>query len=289
VSLPHLLVVDDSEAILAYEAAALSSSYTLSTASNGIEALDKLGEIRPAAVLLDLSMPQMSGDELLVRMQADPGLRSIPVIVVSSEKRRGEASLKRGARAFLPKPIRAPELRALVASVLDDERRRAQSEELAVLVLGLGALDFGIPLDPVREVLPYPMTRVVPLGPEYLAEMIDYRGSPVLVLDLARRLGIAHAEPVQERKLVVWGVGDRMLAISVDRVREPQVFAPGDVLPRVRIAGVEHALLSQVLLAIVKTDAGPVPVLEPKAFLTGELLDAVSEVLGDSQTGWGQP
>src|SRR6185436_7805594 len=88
VSLPHLLLVDDSEAILAFERAALSSHYAVSTALNGAEALEKVRQIRPAAVLLDLSMPEMDGDEVLRRMKADRELSYIPVVVVSSEKHR---------------------------------------------------------------------------------------------------------------------------------------------------------------------------------------------------------
>jgi CheY-like chemotaxis protein len=279
VTVPHLLVVDDSEAILAYEAAALSSQYTLSTASNGREALEKLEEICPAAVLLDLSMPEMTGDELLVRMQADPVLSRIPVIVVSSETARGEASLARGARAFLQKPIRAPELRAIVARVLDEQHRRARRDELAVLFVGVGPLELGIPLDAVREVLPQPMTQVLPLGPDYLSEMIEYRGSPVLVLDLARRLEVASAELLHERKLVVLNVEDRWLALAVDRVREPEEFLPADVLAPGRIGGAEHAPLAEALAAFVKTVRGPIPVVAPKSLLSAELLGQLSQVV----------
>jgi CheY-like chemotaxis protein/chemotaxis signal transduction protein len=234
-SRPHLLIVDDSQAILAYQTAALSSHYTLSTASNGRQALERLrgASSRPAAVLLDLSMPEMTGDDVLALMQTDPALREIPVIVVSSEQARGENSLTRGARAFFPKPIRAQQLREVVARVLDEDRSRANRGELAVLFLGVGPLDFGIPIGAVREILPQPMTRHMPIGPDYMCEMIDYRGTPTLVLDLAIKFGVAHAEPLVERKLVVVAaVADRALALCVDRVREPEVFAAQEVLSR---------------------------------------------------------
>jgi CheY-like chemotaxis protein len=279
VSLPHLLLVDDSEAILAYQAAALSSHYTLSTATNGREALDRLREIRPAAVLLDLSMPDMTGDELLARMQTDPALCRIPVIIVSSERARGEASRGRGARAFLPKPIRAAELQTVVARVLEEERLRARGDELAVLFLGIGPLEIGIPLEPVREVLPQPMTQPVPMGPDYLSQMIDYHGTPVLVLDLALRLAVPYAEPLHERKLVVAGIDERLIALAVDRIRAPEAFAAADVLRRADIGGSDHTPLTRVLLAIVKTQRGPIPVVPPDAFLSAELVFQLFEGL----------
>jgi len=277
VSVPHLLLVDDSEAILAYETAALSSSYTLTTATNGREALEKLREIRPAAVLLDLSMPEMTGDDLLARMQADPSLRRIPVIIVSSETARGESSTRRGARAFLAKPIRATELQVLVARVLEEERIRARGDELAVLFLGVGTVELGIPLDPVREILPQSMTQAVP-GPVYLSEMIHYRGRPALVLDLALRLEIANAEPFHERKLVVVQVDDWPLAIAVDGVRAPEAFAAHDVLETATGAGDPGSGI-EGLLAFVRTPRGAVPVVEPKAFLSVEPLRRLSERL----------
>ena len=265
-AVPHLLVVDDSEAILAYEIGVLSSDYTLSTARNGREALDKLSEIRPAAVLLDLSMPEMTGDELLARMRADPVLASIPVIVVSSERTRGEASLKRGARAFLPKPIRAPELREIVGLVLEDERRRSREGELAVLFLRIGPLEFGVPLDAVREVLLQPMTYAVNDAPEYLSESVDYRGAHVPVLDLALALSVEHAEPLAERELVVLAIGDRSLAISVDSAREPEVF-------------LHQSVESEALVTQVKTLAGAIPVIGPRALLSPEPLRRLADAL----------
>jgi CheY-like chemotaxis protein len=279
VSLPHLLVVDDSEAIVAYETAALSSDYLVTSATNGREALDKLYEARPAAVLLDLSMPEMTGDELLERMQGDPVLRSIPVIVVSSEKARGEASLLAGARAFLHKPIRAPELRAVVSRVLEEEHRRSLHGQLGVLFLGVGSMEFAIRLDSVREVVSQPLTQNAPWGPEYLSEVVDYRGAPVLVLDLAIRLGIEHSEPVQERKLIVVRVGHGLLALSVDRVREPEVFLASDVVARAQIGEAAPPSLADVLVATVPTARGPVPVVDPQAFFSPDLLARAAEAL----------
>ncbi len=271
-TVPHLLLVDDSEAILAYETAALSPHYTLSTATTGREALEKLREIRPAAVLLDLSMPEMTGDELLARMQAESALCSIPVIVVSSEKERGEASKARGARAFLAKPIRAAELQSLVARVLEEERQRTRGDELAVLFFRIGSLELGISLAPVREVLPQPMTESAPAGPDYLSETIDYRGGPVLVLDLALRLGVAHTEPLQERKLIVLGIDERLCAISVDELRAPEVLSADDVFRDARSGAARRTELPEGLLAIVKTPRGLVPIVEARVLLSADLV-----------------
>ena len=54
-------------------------------AANGKAALEALSQVSVSAVLLDLVMPEMDGFELLVRMKEDPGLRNIPVLVLTGK------------------------------------------------------------------------------------------------------------------------------------------------------------------------------------------------------------
>jgi CheY-like chemotaxis protein len=55
-------------------------------ARHGREGLRMMRARRPDLVLLDVLMPAMNGDEVLAAMRADPGLRDVPVIVVSSRE-----------------------------------------------------------------------------------------------------------------------------------------------------------------------------------------------------------
>ena len=118
-SLPSLLLVDDSDAILALERAILSGHYTLHPASNGREALEKVGRLHPAAMLLDLSMPEMDGDEVLQRMKADPATAHIPVIIISTEGKEEDTirGLKMGAKGYVKKPFQASELHGLIEKI----------------------------------------------------------------------------------------------------------------------------------------------------------------------------
>ena len=54
-------------------------------AANGKEALSALQRIPVSAILLDLMMPEMDGFELLMHMKDDPGLRQIPVMVLTAK------------------------------------------------------------------------------------------------------------------------------------------------------------------------------------------------------------
>jgi CheY-like chemotaxis protein len=272
VSLSHLLLVDDSEAVLAFEKAALSGHYQVSTAVNGREALLKIAQLKPAAVLLDLSMPEMDGDEVLSRMRSDPQLARIPVIVVSSEKQRAEACLEAGARAFLGKPVRAQDLLSLVARVLDECRREERAGSLAVLFVEACGVELGIPLENVISVLHQARTRRLPLGPSYLSELLDVHGEPVLVLDVPRRFGLAHRATIEERKLVLVRCGEHHLALCVDDVRDPEELPREHVLAPSALPGAQHGVLAAALVAVTRTPRGLVAVVDPRALASARLL-----------------
>jgi CheY-like chemotaxis protein len=279
VSLPSLLLVDDSDAILALERAILSGHYALNTASNGKEALEKVGRVQPAAVLLDLSMPEMDGDEVLKRLKADPATSGIPVIIISSEVSRAEACLSLGAELFLAKPFRADELLSAVENALANARRRARQGSMALLRLTVGGLEFAIPLDAVRQVILQPATRPLPLSPGYISEFFELRGQPVCVLDLARRLDVEHREPVEERKLVIMELDGVQLALSVDAVQDPEEYQSADIERRERVGGSDHGQLRDALMGMLRSGERSVPIFEPRAFATQEMLQQAVQVL----------
>ncbi|QRN99273.1 response regulator [Archangium violaceum] len=278
-SLPSLLLVDDSDAILALERAILSGHYALNTASNGKEALEKVGLVQPAAILLDLSMPEMDGDEVLRRLKANPVTSPIPVIIISSEAARAEACLALGAELFLAKPFRADELLSAVENALANARRRARAGSMALLRLTVGGLEFAIPLDAVRQVILQPATRPLPLGPAYMSEFFELRGQPVCVLDLARRLDVDHRETVEERKLVILELNGVQLALSVDAVQDPEEYQSSDIERAERVGGSGHGQLRDTLVGMLRAGERSVPIFEPGAFATQELLREALEVL----------
>jgi len=279
VSLPHLLLVDDSEAILAFERAALSSHYAISTAMTGAEALEKVRQLRPAAVLLDLSMPEMDGDEVLRRMKLDPELESIPIIVVSSERHREKDCLNAGAEAFLAKPIRASELSQVVGEVLTRTRERAREGSLRVLFVAVGAFRFGLPLEAVDSAVQIPLTQPLPAGPSYLSEYVEIYGEPLCVMDLAARLGVEPGVPRLEQKLVVIRNDEQKLALKVDRVEDPEELSRDAVVPQSSLGGAAEGPLKDLLVAMVHGSRGALPVLDPRALLQRSLWRQLTSLL----------
>jgi CheY-like chemotaxis protein len=75
------------------------------TASNAFEALDAVRSSPPALILLDLMMPQLSGESFRRFLSADPRLAGIPVVVVSASPTADEESQRMGAVACIHKPV----------------------------------------------------------------------------------------------------------------------------------------------------------------------------------------
>jgi CheY-like chemotaxis protein len=281
---PEVLLVDDSSVMLEFLQAALGQHYATRTAVSGDEALARLSEARPAVMLLDLSMPGMSGERVLDRVRASESLRDLPVVVVSSEVERGQQCVASGAaNGFLPKPVRADDLRAVVSRVIDEYEVRVAREGVAVLFLACGTLEVGIGLEGVEQVYMMPATRPLPGGPPYLDQYFELNGKPVCVLDLPARLGVEHAQPIVERKLVLVRGGDSLLAICVDGVRAPEMFARDQIVARDRVGGAEHDPLRRVLRGFVVSGRGSTPVIDPSALFSPDALGALCDTLTDAR------
>lgn len=278
-SAPHLLLVDDSEAILAYERAVLSGLYTLSSATHGKDALRAISTARPDCVLLDLSMPEMTGDEVLDRMRADPTMQDIPVIIVSSEAERAAACLAKGASFYVAKPIRAQELKDAVAAVLAHSRQRRSDGAWSVLPVEVGPATLALPLSCVNRVCLQPATETLPTGPSYLREIINLHGQPVCVLDLAGPLRVESSVPRVDRKLVVIEHDGLSLALGVDRVHDPVEYPADAVTVRERLAGKDPRLVASALAAVVRRPEGLLSVVDPAAFFSRRLVQSLRHLL----------
>ncbi|MCB9872949.1 MAG: response regulator [Planctomycetaceae bacterium] len=85
---PRILIADDDDQFRSLLTEVLRDRYLVLPAVDGLEAIDKAEQIRPDAILLDLSMPECDGMEVLRRIRVCPRLESVPVIVVTGDCRR---------------------------------------------------------------------------------------------------------------------------------------------------------------------------------------------------------
>ncbi|HTY11241.1 MAG TPA: response regulator [Bacteroidota bacterium] len=107
-----ILIVDDerlTRAVLQHDI--VLAGYDVMTASNGQEAMQKIREIIPDLIVVDLVMPDMNGFEMCRKIRSYEGTKKTPVIVVSalqSQSDKEEAKTS-GADLYLTKPVRAGE------------------------------------------------------------------------------------------------------------------------------------------------------------------------------------
>ena len=119
-----VLIVDDSPAMRGFvrrvvELSGIDIGSAL-TASNGQEALDLLRGQWVDVVLTDINMPTMDGEELLKVLESDEQLRTIPVIVISTDstQHRVQRMLTLGAKGYVTKPFLPETLREEMEKVL---------------------------------------------------------------------------------------------------------------------------------------------------------------------------
>lgn len=101
-----ILLIEDEEIIIGLlEKKLLQEGYEVVIAKDGLAGLEKMREIRPDLVLLDIVMPKMGGFEVMEEMQKDQGLKEIPTIIISNSGQPVELdkAQRLGARDWLIK------------------------------------------------------------------------------------------------------------------------------------------------------------------------------------------
>jgi two-component system, cell cycle response regulator DivK len=98
------------------------TDYEIIETENGEEALAALAKTRPDLILMDIQLPIMDGYTATRRIKADPALKSIPIIAVTSYALSGEEKKAReaGCDDYIPKPYSPRELLAKVRQYLSD-------------------------------------------------------------------------------------------------------------------------------------------------------------------------
>jgi CheY-like chemotaxis protein len=136
--LDHILVVDDQAANLRSLEQILGISYRVSTASNGVEALDRVSQELPDLILLDVDMPIMDGLSVCRKLKANPVTSVIPIIFVSALSRLEErlSGYRVGADDYVAKPYDVEELRVKVRIALNNRHDLEAARERAAQMHG---------------------------------------------------------------------------------------------------------------------------------------------------------
>jgi two-component system chemotaxis response regulator CheY len=123
----NVLIVDDSSTMRAVVKKAIKlSGFDVGEyweAADGQEALEKLRSHWVDVVLTDINMPRLDGTELVATMKRDDFLRSIPVIMVSTEgsEKKVQESLRLGASGYIKKPFHPEDIKRTLAKVMGEK------------------------------------------------------------------------------------------------------------------------------------------------------------------------
>ena len=115
---PLVLVVDDSLTVRRVtERMLLREGYRVVLAKDGLDALERLANEKPAIVLSDIEMPRMDGFDLVRNLRADARLHDLPVIMITSRiaQKHRDYAVELGVEHYLGKPYAEEELLALIA------------------------------------------------------------------------------------------------------------------------------------------------------------------------------
>ena len=118
----YILVIEDDHALCdLYRSTLRAAGYAVVGVEDGLDALRVIENTKPGAVVLDLALPRLNGQEVFKDLRANVATRSIPVIVVTATD---TSNLDRSQFAcVLEKPISAEELMDAVHNCLNSWRR----------------------------------------------------------------------------------------------------------------------------------------------------------------------
>ena len=119
---PLILVVDDyQDAREMYAEYLQFSGFRVAEAKNGNEAVEQALALKPALILMDLSLPGMDGWEATRRLKADESTRHIPIVALTGHALAGasEGAKKAGCDSFVTKPCLPDDLVVEVRRMLN--------------------------------------------------------------------------------------------------------------------------------------------------------------------------
>ena len=236
---PTVLVIDDDQTVRELMKHFLhQEGYNVALAGDGEEGLKRIRELKPAAVLLDILMPDVDGWTVLTTCKGDPELADIPIIVLTiSDNRKRAYAL--GAADFLVKPVNRSHLREVLERhqgvhrrilLVDDDKENRRVMRNLVTREGFIVIEAGNgreALDQITESIPDLILLDV-----VMPEMDGFQFIKVLRANPAWRsipLVVVTAKDLSEQ--------DRLrLGGNVESVSPRGVSAPEEILERLRAA-----------------------------------------------------
>jgi len=126
-----ILVVDDEPNIVKLvESRLKANGYEVVSAGNGRQGFEKAKEEKPDLILLDIMMPEMTGDEALALLKKDPATGDIPVIMLTAKQDADDivkCVVDGGAADYIVKPFIAGDFLRKINTVLTPDKKAPEN------------------------------------------------------------------------------------------------------------------------------------------------------------------
>ena len=130
-----VLIVDDSRELLTLitESLTLLGDFTVLTAEDGADGLERAVAVRPDCAVIDIKMPGLDGFQLVRALRGDPATAAMPLVILTAlpQDIYRFAGMLAGADQYLTKPIKPPDLVAAIQEAIrlsqSDRQRRMDS------------------------------------------------------------------------------------------------------------------------------------------------------------------
>ena len=127
-----VLTVDDSKTIrMIVKKAFQNYNVEITEAENGVEGLAAAAKIKPGLIILDITMPVMTGTEMLERLKGDADLKNIPVIMLTAESGKDNVLniVKQGVKDYMVKPFKGEDLIERVRKIMPLEAKAEETDD----------------------------------------------------------------------------------------------------------------------------------------------------------------
>lgn len=163
-----ILVVEDNEELKAFLKNILSESYTVITASNGEEGLQRAVNDLPDLIISDVMMPVMDGLEMIGQIKENKNICHIPIIVLSAKASLDDriAGLEQGIDDYITKPFSATYLKTRIASLL---RQRKALQEIY-----MNKLMEGKSISPTADSLVPSQPQITPYDEQFMEKVMEF-------------------------------------------------------------------------------------------------------------------
>lgn len=163
-----ILVVEDNEELKVFLRNILSESYTVITASNGEEGLQRAVDDLPDLIISDVMMPVMDGLEMIGQIKENKNICHIPIIVLSAKASLDDriAGLEQGIDDYITKPFSATYLKTRIASLL---RQRKALQEIY-----MNKLMEGKSISPTADSLVPSQPQITPYDEQFMEKVMEF-------------------------------------------------------------------------------------------------------------------